>query len=100
MAHPSKIIPKITYLIDEDDKAAVLASGKYFYAITCIEEGTSTKVEVKGGGVFAHDGSVFSETDSSSEVSIPMVKGVTIYGRFSSVRTISTASNGKFLAYV
>ena len=86
MAHPSKIIPKITYLIDEDDKAAVLASGKYFYAITCIEGGTSTKVEVKGGGVF--------------EVSIPMVKGVTIYGRFSSVRTISTASNGKFLAYV
>lgn len=88
MAHPSNAFPKGFYLCD----SAHAATGD-FYAVQCVTAGS---VSVKGGGMFEHSGSAYTETASTTAVTIALPAGATIYGQFTEVLPVSTA---KFIAY-
>jgi hypothetical protein len=82
MAHPTQAFPKGFYLLDE----AQAATGE-FYAIQCLAAGTIT---IKGTGIFEYS-SGFSETGATTDITITLPAGATIYGNFSSVNVGSTA---------
>lgn len=82
MAHPTQAFPKGFYLLDEDQ----VATGEFF-AIQCLVAGTIT---IKGSGIFEYS-SGFSETSATSDITVTLPVGATIYGNFSSIDVGSTA---------
>lgn len=88
MAHPSNAFPKGFYLAD----SANAATGD-FYAVQCI---TGGEVKVKGGGMFEYVTDAYTETASTSYVTINLPVGATIYGQFTEVLPVGSA---KFIAY-
>lgn len=107
MAHPSVKIPRNTYVLDSTSDVLTAADGEFFSSITVI---SGTTVKVKGGGIFeylAEDGSNGTDhltSDGSATLpsthpagvyerkgtvntDIPVVAGMTVYGRFTYVDT-------------
>ena len=98
MAHPSAAFPSEIFIIDADNIEAI-SNNNPFYAITCVVAGSgTTQVSVKGGGIFVDD-SGYSEADAGTYQTIPLAEGMTTYGSFTHVKTVSAGTNGKFVAY-
>jgi len=113
MAHPSKNTPKNLYYVDTTTQLDA-PSGRHFFSITSIDGGTAT---VTGGGIFeylaanggngthlAADGTTlgpshvagYYEALPTTDVSISLGAGQTVFGRFTS---ITAGSGDKFLVY-
>ena len=90
MAHPTQSFPKEFFLLDEDQ----VATGEFF-AIQCLTAGTIT---VKGAGIteYASGSSSFVTTGATTDVTITLPAGATIYGKFTSIDVGATA---KCIAY-
>jgi len=102
MAHPSNIIGKNPHYLT-GDVTATLSGGDYFHTIFCVAR--ATNILVKGSGIFKHVGSGvsgagyidpstgqefsgavsadgFYEALSTTPISIVLVAGSQIHGRF------------------
>ena len=101
MAHPSQILkdsaPHKIVIVDENSNATFTGN---FFAYTCLNTPTDGACTVKGRSIFEKTASnTYTETASSSAVTIRDVVGVTIFGDFTEF-TPANDSSARYILYV
>lgn len=97
MAHPSQVLqdsaPHKIVIVDSNDTY----TGNFF-AYTCLKAATSAP-EVKGRSIFeSSSGDTYTETSSSTAVTMVDVVGVTIFGDFTEFNPGD--GTGRYILYV